>query len=175
MGALALGQSAGLASVQSLLDSGLSTLHLLRQDKCRLPAELGAGERDRIADLSFTGSVVPCAGTDADGVEADLALLCHAELTVQAVTHELGMQAGRIRTLAQWPRIGISLTPPSRTGNLPYAAPCMDATRCLIESAATVRANRRSAARHRQEVSPPGRPVDDVRSGTETNRGLYPA
>jgi hypothetical protein len=32
MGALALGQGAGLASVQSLLDSGLATLHLLRQD-----------------------------------------------------------------------------------------------------------------------------------------------
>ena len=29
-----------------------------------------------------------------DGVEADLALLCHAGLTMQAVTHELGMQAG---------------------------------------------------------------------------------
>ena len=29
--------------------------------------------------------------------EADLALLCHVGLTVQAVTHELGMQAGRIR------------------------------------------------------------------------------
>jgi predicted nucleic acid-binding protein len=37
-------------------------------------------------------------GADADGVEADLALLCHAGLTVQAVTHELGMQAGRIRS-----------------------------------------------------------------------------
>jgi PIN domain nuclease of toxin-antitoxin system len=36
-------------------------------------------------------------GADADGMEADLALLCHAGLTVQAVTHELGMQAGRIR------------------------------------------------------------------------------
>ena len=32
MGALTLGQGAGLASVQSLLDSGLATLHLLRQD-----------------------------------------------------------------------------------------------------------------------------------------------
>ena len=37
-------------------------------------------------------------GADADGMEADLALLCHAGLTVQAVTHELGMQAGRIRS-----------------------------------------------------------------------------
>jgi PIN domain nuclease of toxin-antitoxin system len=36
-------------------------------------------------------------GADADGVEADLALLSHAGLTVQAVTHELGLQAGRIR------------------------------------------------------------------------------
>jgi bifunctional DNA-binding transcriptional regulator/antitoxin component of YhaV-PrlF toxin-antitoxin module len=36
-------------------------------------------------------------GADPDGLEADLALLCHAGLTVQAVTHELGMQAGRIR------------------------------------------------------------------------------
>ena len=36
-------------------------------------------------------------GADADGMEADLALLHHAGLTVQAVTHELGMQAGRIR------------------------------------------------------------------------------
>lgn len=36
-------------------------------------------------------------GADADGIEADLALLCHAGLTVQAVTHELAMQAGRIR------------------------------------------------------------------------------
>jgi predicted nucleic acid-binding protein len=34
---------------------------------------------------------------DPDSLEADLALLCHAGLTVQAVTHELGMQAGRIR------------------------------------------------------------------------------
>jgi predicted nucleic acid-binding protein len=36
-------------------------------------------------------------GADADGMEADLALLCHAGLTVQAVTDELGMEAGRIR------------------------------------------------------------------------------
>ena len=36
-------------------------------------------------------------GSDPDGVEADLALLSHAGMTVQAVTHELGMQAGRIR------------------------------------------------------------------------------
>ena len=36
-------------------------------------------------------------GADADGMEADLALLCHAGLTVQAVTHELGIRAGRIR------------------------------------------------------------------------------
>jgi predicted nucleic acid-binding protein len=35
---------------------------------------------------------------DPDGLEADLALLCHAGLTVQAVTHELGMDAGRIRS-----------------------------------------------------------------------------
>jgi predicted nucleic acid-binding protein len=34
---------------------------------------------------------------DPDSLEADLALLCHAGLTVQAVTHELGLQAGRIR------------------------------------------------------------------------------
>jgi len=60
MGALALGQGAGLASVQSLLDSGLPTLHLLRQDECRLPAELGAGERDRTADLPFTRRMASC-------------------------------------------------------------------------------------------------------------------
>ena len=36
-------------------------------------------------------------GSDPDAVEADLALLSHAGLTVQAVTHELGMEAGRIR------------------------------------------------------------------------------
>jgi predicted nucleic acid-binding protein len=36
-------------------------------------------------------------GADPDGIEGDLALLCHAGLAVQAVTHELGMQAGRIR------------------------------------------------------------------------------
>ena len=36
-------------------------------------------------------------GSDPDGVEADLALLSHAGMTVQAVTHELGMEAGRIR------------------------------------------------------------------------------
>lgn len=36
-------------------------------------------------------------GADEDGIEADLALLCHAGLTVQAVTYELGIQAGRIR------------------------------------------------------------------------------
>jgi ribonuclease VapC len=35
-------------------------------------------------------------GADPDGVDADLALLCHAGLTVQAVTHELGLEAGRI-------------------------------------------------------------------------------
>jgi PIN domain nuclease of toxin-antitoxin system len=34
---------------------------------------------------------------DPDGLEADLALLSHAGMTVQAVTHELGMEAGRIR------------------------------------------------------------------------------
>jgi PIN domain nuclease of toxin-antitoxin system len=37
-------------------------------------------------------------GSDPDGVEADLALLSLAGMTVQAVTHELGMEAGRIRT-----------------------------------------------------------------------------
>jgi PIN domain nuclease of toxin-antitoxin system len=36
-------------------------------------------------------------GSDPDGVEADLALLSHAGMTVQAMTHELGMEAGRIR------------------------------------------------------------------------------
>jgi PIN domain nuclease of toxin-antitoxin system len=36
-------------------------------------------------------------GCDQDAVEADLALLSHAGMTVQAVTHELGMEAGRIR------------------------------------------------------------------------------
>jgi PIN domain nuclease of toxin-antitoxin system len=36
-------------------------------------------------------------GSDPDGVEVDLALLSHAGMTVQAVTHELGMEAGRIR------------------------------------------------------------------------------
>jgi PIN domain nuclease of toxin-antitoxin system len=36
-------------------------------------------------------------GADPDGVEADLALLCHAGMTVLAVSHELGMEAGRIR------------------------------------------------------------------------------
>jgi hypothetical protein len=36
-------------------------------------------------------------GADADGMDADLALLYRARLTVQAVTQELGMQAGRIR------------------------------------------------------------------------------
>ena len=36
-------------------------------------------------------------GADADGMEADLALLGHAGLTFQAVTYELGLQAGRIR------------------------------------------------------------------------------
>lgn len=36
-------------------------------------------------------------GADADGMEADPALPCHAGLTMQAVTHEPGMQAGRIR------------------------------------------------------------------------------
>jgi len=36
-------------------------------------------------------------GSDPDGVEADLALLSLAGMTVQAVTHELGMEAGRIR------------------------------------------------------------------------------
>jgi predicted nucleic acid-binding protein len=36
-------------------------------------------------------------GCDADAVEADLALLSHAGMTVQAVTHEIGMQACRIR------------------------------------------------------------------------------
>jgi PIN domain nuclease of toxin-antitoxin system len=36
-------------------------------------------------------------GSDPDGLEADLALLSHAGMTAQAVTHELGMEAGRIR------------------------------------------------------------------------------
>jgi PIN domain nuclease of toxin-antitoxin system len=36
-------------------------------------------------------------GSDPDGLEADLALLSHAGMTVQAVTHELSMEAGRIR------------------------------------------------------------------------------
>jgi predicted nucleic acid-binding protein len=36
-------------------------------------------------------------GADPDRLEADLALLSHAGMTVQAVTHELGMEAGRIR------------------------------------------------------------------------------
>jgi PIN domain nuclease of toxin-antitoxin system len=36
-------------------------------------------------------------GADPDGVEADLALLVHAGMTVLAVSYELGMEAGRIR------------------------------------------------------------------------------
>ena len=36
-------------------------------------------------------------GADPDAVEADLALLGHAGMTVVAVSHELGMEAGRIR------------------------------------------------------------------------------
>jgi PIN domain nuclease of toxin-antitoxin system len=36
-------------------------------------------------------------GSDPDAVEADLALLSHAGMTVQPVTRELGMEAGRIR------------------------------------------------------------------------------
>jgi len=36
-------------------------------------------------------------GCDPDAVDADLALLTHAGLTVQAVTHEVGVEAGRIR------------------------------------------------------------------------------
>jgi PIN domain nuclease of toxin-antitoxin system len=36
-------------------------------------------------------------GSDPDAVEADLALLSHAGMTVHAVTDELGMEAGRIR------------------------------------------------------------------------------
>jgi PIN domain nuclease of toxin-antitoxin system len=36
-------------------------------------------------------------GCDPDAMEADLALLSHAGMTVQAVTRELGMEAGRIR------------------------------------------------------------------------------
>ena len=46
---------------------------------------------------SSIGYMVRVFGADADGMEADLALLRHAGLTVQAFTHELGMQAGRIR------------------------------------------------------------------------------
>lgn len=36
-------------------------------------------------------------GADPDGLEADLALLGHAGLTVRAVTPDLGIRAGRIR------------------------------------------------------------------------------
>jgi PIN domain nuclease of toxin-antitoxin system len=36
-------------------------------------------------------------GADPDGVEADLALLGHAGMTVLAVSHELGLEAGQIR------------------------------------------------------------------------------
>lgn len=36
-------------------------------------------------------------GADPDNIEADLALLCHAGLTVLAVSYELGMEAGHIR------------------------------------------------------------------------------
>jgi PIN domain nuclease of toxin-antitoxin system len=35
-------------------------------------------------------------GADPDSVDADIALLHHAGLTVMAVTHEVGMEAGRI-------------------------------------------------------------------------------
>lgn len=37
-------------------------------------------------------------GADPDGLEADLALLCYAGMTVQAVTPEIGLEAGRIRS-----------------------------------------------------------------------------
>lgn len=36
-------------------------------------------------------------GADPDAIEADLALLCHAGLTVLPVSYELGVKAGRIR------------------------------------------------------------------------------
>jgi predicted nucleic acid-binding protein len=36
-------------------------------------------------------------GADADALEADLALLSHAGMTILAVTPEMGMEAGRIR------------------------------------------------------------------------------
>lgn len=36
-------------------------------------------------------------GADADGLEADLALLSHSGMTILAVTPEMGMDAGRIR------------------------------------------------------------------------------
>ena len=36
-------------------------------------------------------------GADPDEIEADLALLCHASVTVLPVSYELGMEAGRIR------------------------------------------------------------------------------
>ena len=36
-------------------------------------------------------------GADPDALEADLALLSHAGMTVLAVSYELGMEAGRIR------------------------------------------------------------------------------
>ena len=36
-------------------------------------------------------------GADPDGIEADLALLCHSGMTVLSVSYELGMEAGRIR------------------------------------------------------------------------------
>jgi predicted nucleic acid-binding protein len=36
-------------------------------------------------------------GSDPDAVEADLALLSHAGMTVLAVTNEIGVEAGRIR------------------------------------------------------------------------------
>jgi PIN domain nuclease of toxin-antitoxin system len=36
-------------------------------------------------------------GSDPDAVEAELALLCHAGMTLEPVTAELGTEAGRIR------------------------------------------------------------------------------
>jgi len=61
-------------------------------DLLRRPAILTSINAAEVRD-----QMVRVFGADADGMEADLALLCHAGLTVQAVTHELGMQAGRIR------------------------------------------------------------------------------
>ena len=65
-------------------------------------------------------------GSDPDRVEADLALLSHAGMTVQAVTHELGMEAGRIRA-RRYHRDLAAISPPrgdlrpvSGTGDHPW-------------------------------------------------------